>query len=228
MTNNNALFTKKITCPACERMYEGTGFLSSRIRRKKSYSDFYVEYEGLNPNYYLVQVCPTCGYAFYKNPVPLSQKQKALIHEKISRQWLARNFNGERSNATATEVYKLAYLCGQLTRQPENLQAGILLHIAWLYREGHDKENELRFLKLAKDKYQAIYEGDASGIDVGRTLYILGELCRKLDDYSGAVNWFRRIIDDKRIVDATIIRMAREQYAETRVEMKELKQPAFM
>lgn len=220
MSVKSSLFQRKITCPACGYKYKTTAVLSSKIRRKKTHSDFYVEYENINPNYYLVKVCPTCGYAFFKDAVPLKKNQKEVVFEKISAQWNPRDFSQQRDLSTAITTYKLAFLCGQAINEKNNIMAAILMHLVWLYREAEDNDNEMRFILLARNYYQKIYEGSDENVDVARTLYLLGQLSFRLGEHQQALKWYRIVIDDKRIQDATIIRLAREQYAEVRYIQK--------
>ncbi|MDW7674540.1 MAG: DUF2225 domain-containing protein [Bacillota bacterium] len=223
MNTVNVFFERKLTCPVCDINFTSTAIRPSKIKRKKTHSDFYVDYEEFNPNYYLVFVCPKCGYAYLQSSQPLNLNQKNVIKERITVNWRPRDFGGKRDAATAIEAFKLALLCGQLTEERDNLMAGIAVHIAWIYREAQDEADEQRFMKLALTYYQRIFETATFEVDVARNLYMLGELSRRLGDLESAFNWFRKIIDDKRINDATIIRLAREQYAEAREEYKRLK-----
>ncbi|GJM81038.1 hypothetical protein HMSSN139_35340 [Paenibacillus sp. HMSSN-139] len=50
-------------------------------------------------------------------------------------------------------------------------------------------------------------------------MYLIGELYRRVGKYNDAVKWFGRVINDKRIVDAAMIRASREQWALLREEM---------
>ncbi|MGF7184301.1 hypothetical protein GGQ84_000384 [Desulfitispora alkaliphila] len=210
------LFQRTVNCPSCKGIYKTTAVLSSKIRKIKTYSDFYVEYKGANPNYYLVHVCPVCGYAYFKKSKQLSAEHKRIIKEKITKNFNSRDFTGARDANAAIDAYKLALLCGQLVGEEDNIIAAILMQIVWLYRELGDYENELRFMQLTYNTYKNIYDNATFEVNVPRVLYILGELCRQLKDYKGALKWYSRIIEDKKIRDPSIIKMAREQFAEVR------------
>ncbi|MNP78330.1 hypothetical protein D3C76_1759170 [compost metagenome] len=52
-----------------------------------------------------------------------------------------------------------------------------------------------------------------------RLMYLIGELHRRTGNNNDAVKWFSRVINDKRIMDAAMIRACREQWALLREEM---------
>jgi hypothetical protein len=51
-------------------------------------------------------------------------------------------------------------------------------------------------------------------------MYLIGELNRRIGDFTTAVRWFSRVINDQRIVDAAMIRASREQWAILREQMR--------
>ena len=50
-------------------------------------------------------------------------------------------------------------------------------------------------------------------------MYLIGELNRRLGNYNDAVRWFARVINDKSIEDAGMIRASREMWQAIREEM---------
>jgi hypothetical protein len=60
----------------------------------------------------------------------------------------------------------------------------------------------------------------ASAGNDARLLYLIGELNRRTGNFSDAVKWFSRLINDQRIMDAAMIRAAREQWALLREQMR--------
>ncbi|MNY74858.1 hypothetical protein D3C86_2139820 [compost metagenome] len=47
----------------------------------------------------------------------------------------------------------------------------------------------------------------------------MGELNRRLKRFPDAIKWFSRIINDRKIMDAGMIRASREQWVTTREDM---------
>ena len=130
-----------------------------------------------------------------------------------------RDYGGERSWEEALQTYKLALICGQIKEEKPRVLAGILHHIAWMYRIKGDKEQENKFLSFALDAYISVYETEQADVNNARLMYMLGELSRRLKKYSDAVKWFSKVINDKRIMDAAMIKACREQWAVTREDM---------
>lgn len=218
------LYEIKVTCLYCE-----TEFRTSRVRHslKKSYmtdTDFCAHYKGINPDYYVVRVCPACGYASTENSTEnLSDKQREIFANQIQARWISRDYGGERTWEQALETYQLALLCAQTIGDTKRLIASLLQHIAWLYRYKGKEEQELRFIQFSLDAYIQVYELEGVGANNARLLYLIGELYRRVGNYQDAVKWFSRVIHDKKIMDAAMIRASREQWALLREEMLEKK-----
>ncbi|UMZ74103.1 DUF2225 domain-containing protein [Natranaerofaba carboxydovora] len=216
---NEVLYDKKYTCPLCESKFTTKKTRPSRLKVIRQDEDFYKQYEGVNPNYYLVNICPSCGYAFTDNFGKLTPEKVEIIKTNVTDKWTERDFGVIRDWNMALESFKLGFLCGKLKEENLNVLAGLLLHIAWLYREAEDEQNELRFIENARDFYLEVYEKDTSGdINLARLLYLLGELEKRLGNEKKAVTWFSRIVNDKKISDAGIIRMARDRWQELRAK----------
>jgi uncharacterized protein (DUF2225 family) len=214
------LYRINVTCAFC-----GSRFSTSRIRPsfKKAYktdSDFCMHYKEHNPDYYVVRICPYCGYASTENfAAKIGPKQKEAFREKIASRWQMKDFGGERGWDEALAAYKLALLTGQTVGEKDRVIAGLLHHIAWLYRYKEDRANEERFLQYALEAYVCVYETEGVDLNNARLMFLIGELNRRLKNEYEAVKWFARIINDKKIMDAGIIRASREAWTAAREEM---------
>jgi uncharacterized protein len=214
------LFQVKVDCINC-----GFTFQTSRVRpsfkkAKSTESDFYIHYKDVNPEYYVVRVCPSCGFATTENfSDKLTEEQRGDFELRVRMNWTMKDFGGERTWEEALQTYKLALLCAQIKGEKERLISGLLHHIAWLYREKGDKEKELRFLQFALDSYIKVYETEGVDLNNARLMYLIGELHRRLGQYYDAVKWFYRVISDKKIMDSAMIRACREQWVVTREDM---------
>jgi uncharacterized protein (DUF2225 family) len=130
-----------------------------------------------------------------------------------------RDYGGKRTLTDAMHVYKLALISAQTVGERPRVVAGILHHIAWLYRYQADAEGERRFLRYALEAYIQVYETEGLEMNGARLMFLIGELHRRLKDYQDAVKWFGRVINDKRIMDTGMIRACREGWATTREDM---------
>ncbi|ACS99885.1 DUF2225 domain-containing protein [Paenibacillus sp. JDR-2] len=217
------LYQTKMNCICCE-----TIFTTSRVRPsfKKAVaidSDFCGYYRAeANPEFYVVRVCPTCGFATTENGTQrLTERQRKEYLEQIGSRWTPYDYGGERDAAQAMKVYKLALLSAQAVEEKPRVIAGILHHIAWLYRYEGNQQEELRFMRFALQAYIKVYEEEGSQLNNAKLMYIIGELNRRTGELSEAVKWFSRIVSDKRIMDEAMIRRSREQWQLIREQLEQ-------
>lgn len=219
------LFQVTYTCLMCEQEFQ-----SSRVRPsfKKPYkrdTDFCLHYQETNPEYYVVRVCKYCGFASTENfSTKIKDSQRREFMQKIGDAWQGRDYGRARTWEEALETYKLALLCAQIKEESSRVIAGILHHIAWMYRYKEDKEMEERFLRHTLAEYENVFESGEDELNAAKLMYIMGELNRRLKNYHEAVRWFSRVVNDKKIMDANMIRACREQWAAVKEEMEEAKQ----
>ncbi|WP_435922341.1 DUF2225 domain-containing protein [Paenibacillus sp. DYY-L-2] len=214
------LYQIKVECSNCETVYMTSRVRPSFKRAVRSDTDFCRYYKEENPDFYVVRICPSCGFASTENFNPrINDKQRTKFQEGIGKRFVQRDYGGPRDWETALESYKLGLLCAQTIGEKERIIASLLHHIAWMYRYKGNQEQELRFLKYSLDSYIRVFETeDIQGSDA-RLMYLIGELHRRTGANNEAVKWFSRVINDKRIMDAAMIRASREQWALLREEM---------
>lgn len=214
------LFQVKVDCAYCETAFETSRVRPSFKKAKHTDTDFCIHYKEINPDFYVVRVCPSCGYASTENTsTHFLPAQREMFKAKVAEQWSKKDYGLERSWDDAMYTYKLALLCAQIKNEKGRIIAGLLHHIAWLYRYKQDTEQENRFLQFALDAYTGVFETEGAELNNARLMYLMGDLNRRLKKYNEAVKWFGRVINDKRIMDAAMIRASREQWAATREEM---------
>lgn len=219
------LYSTNATCIMCEQTFSTSRVRPSFKRAIRTDADFCGYYQNENPDYYVVKVCPHCGFAFSENfgnhP---NDKQRKDFANKLGDRMIPRDFSGHRDWETALESYKLALLCAQAVGEKERIISSLLHHIAWLYRYQEDNVQEQRFLKYSLDSYIMVYETEGVGASDARLMYLIGELNRRTGNFSEAVRWFSRVINDQKIMDAAMIRASREQWAILREQMLAAKQ----
>ncbi|WP_123039407.1 DUF2225 domain-containing protein [Cohnella candidum] len=214
------LYQITVQCACCEASFKTSRVRPSLKRAIRSDSDFCSYFKTVNPDYYVVRVCPFCGFASTENFADkLNSKQKEAYYEKIGNHWAAKDYGEERTEQEAMECYKLSLLTAQTVGESIRVIAGLLHHIAWLYRYQGNKEQENRFLAYALDAYIKVFETERDSLSNARLMYLIGELNRRLRNYHEAVRWFGRVINDKKIMDAGMIRASREMWQAVREEM---------
>ncbi|MDF2814567.1 MAG: hypothetical protein K0Q81_767 [Paenibacillus sp.] len=214
------LYLIKVKCMCCEHSFETSRVRPSFKKSKGSDTDFCLQYKEINPDFYIVRVCPFCGFSVTENfSNKMTPAQKSDYYDRIGKSWSPREFGGERDWATALQTFKLALLCAQIKGERDRILAGVLHHIAWLYRHKNDKVQENRFLQFALEAYIRVFEAGEEKMDNARLMYLIGELNRRMKNYNEAVRWFGKVINDKTIMDAAMIRACREQWVATREDM---------
>ncbi len=214
------LYKVKVTCHYCEAEFETSRVRPSLKRPYRTDSDFCAYYKQENPDFYVVRICPSCGFASTENSLGnLNEIQRKAFIEQIGNRWVKRDYSGARNLEQALATYKLGLLCAQVIQEKDRVVAGLLHHIAWLYRYMEDHTQEHRFLEFSLGAYVKVFEREGTGGNEAKLLYLLGELNRRIGRFHEAVQWFGKVIHDKRITDAAMIRASREQWGLLREQM---------
>lgn len=214
------LYQIKVNCTCCESEFKTSRVRPSFKKASRSDTDFCSYFKTVNPDYYVVRVCPYCGFASTENFAnKLNPKQKADYLEKMGRYWKMKDYGMERTEQEALECYKLSLLTAQTVGENIRLIAGLLHHIAWIYRYQENRDQEQRFIAYALDAYIKVFETERDALSNARLMYLIGELNRRLGQNHEAVRWFGRVINDRKIVDASMIRASREMWQLIREEM---------
>jgi uncharacterized protein len=214
------LFAVKVNCIYCEVEFKTSRVRPSFKKSLKTDTDFGIHYKEINPDYYVVRVCPFCGLATTENfSDKMTKDQRRTFEEKVKDNWSMRNYSGARNWDEAMQTYKLALVCAQIKGEKERIIAGILHHIAWLYREKQNTDLEIKFLRFALEAYIEVYESEGGSLNNAKLMYLIGELHRRLGDFNNAVKWFARVVNDKKIMDTAMIKASRDQWTTTREDM---------
>jgi uncharacterized protein (DUF2225 family) len=214
------LYEISVTCTYCTNAFKSKKVRPSFKKASKSDTDFCLHYKDINPDFYVVRICPFCGYAHTENfSDKWTSAERAVFHEKVAQNWSMRDYCRERTWEDSLQSFKLALLSAQIKNEKSRVVAGLLHHLAWLYRIKGDWEQEERFLSFALDAYVNVFETEGMDLNNAKLMYLMGELNRRLKRFPDAVKWFSRIINDRKIMDAGMIRASREQWATTREDM---------
>ncbi|NEU31452.1 DUF2225 domain-containing protein [bacterium LRH843] len=212
------LYEKKVECLFCNDSFQTMRMRSRFIRVKHMDSDFYTEYKdsSLNPYFYEVDVCPTCGFASTEMFTADFPPGTMSVIEEQFRGWRRQDFGRERTVNDAIRTLKLGVLTATLKKEKHLVIAGLCLKLSWLFRMEGKKEQEQRFLKKALIHYKKSYEhSDYFGTTMTdmKMLYLIGELSRRLGHEADAIKYFSSVIQHKnKAFEQKIVEMAREQW----------------
>lgn len=192
------LFDKQIVCPACNSIFKTKTIKSKSPRIISKDSDFFIRYSIVNPYFYDVIICNSCGYAAMRGDFEkLKSYKKELVFSNVTPKWKPREYPSILDEKLAIERYKLALLTSILIDLPYSTKAMISLKIAWMHRLLNNNEQEISFLRQALEGFNNAYINEIFpiyGLQRDSFMYLLGELNRKLENYQDALLWFSRTI----------------------------------
>ena len=197
----NYLFKKTVTCPVCNSVFKSICVKSKTSRIESKDSDFFIRYTPkVNPYFYDVWLCNSCGYAAMKSDFEhIRNFRKNMVKSNITPKWTPRDYPETFDEKMAIERYKLALLNAMLISSPESTKAMIALKIAWMYRLLEDHDSELSFLKQAVQGFINTYQYEhlpVYGLQKDSLTYLIGELYRKLGDDHEALIWLAKTLGD--------------------------------
>lgn len=191
------------TCPVCG---EKTRVIKTRskLMRQSIDPDFCVHYKDFNPYFYTIWFCEHCGFAAEERTflAPMPQRHKQTIQEFLAKRPMNLKFKEERGVADAVASFKLAIFYAQMLKQPYERQAGLMLELAWVYREVGDKEQEEKALRDAAELYDMSLMKERYPMN-GKTdnfvVYLIGTLYYELNDVEKCTQYLSRIVGNQEI-----------------------------
>ncbi|WP_170291601.1 DUF2225 domain-containing protein [Heliobacterium mobile] len=223
MTRENAFFSLEKTCPVCGRTFSVTRIRSSSIRVKERQADFRVVFEGVNPLYYQVYVCPACNYAALDNSFDnLSGNMVTIRRSLLDAQEQEPDFQGRRTEAVALRSFQLALRTAQICGYSQSVQGALSLRAAWIARDMGDHDTDQMYTEQALHYYEQAFENDRSTKSNTVTItYLIGELHRQVGHYNDAIRWFSRAVTNPAVKqEPEVERLARQQWELTRQQAK--------
>lgn len=217
---------RELTCPICNhafKLHTPKSTVSALVRRD---ADFCPYYEGPNPLFYSVWVCPACGFAALKDHFrTVEEKEANALRTELAEYSDHRRYDfnkEERTLFAAMLSFQLAVRSYQIRKTPAEIRASLLLRLSWLCRYGNDRKRESQYLTQARALYEEAYgHGLARGARVSeaQVAFLIGEIYRRLGKGQEAVEWFLRAIKGDPEKGDTY-RMAREQIYETKESIR--------
>ncbi|MGB9860356.1 MAG: DUF2225 domain-containing protein [Moorellaceae bacterium] len=196
MSKFEPLYDKHYRCLFCHESFTNKRVRVSCVRQTGRDSDFCAYFEGENPYFYDVAVCPFCGYAFTSSFGPVKKERWELIREHYIKKIQHKDYTGSRDLPTAIKVYHLAYLTGTMNKEKNSILAGICLRLGWFHRYAQKYPEEQRYLRRASELYQQAYaqEDTRSPEEAHLWIYLIGELEGRLGNYTAARQWLSRLL----------------------------------
>ena len=208
------IYDKEVVCPICNFKFNAKAVKASSYRVGKKSSDLFTDYTLVNPYFYDVWVCNSCGYSAMKSDFEkIKSHQAEEIHKRITTKWNGKTYPDIYDVDVAIERYKLALLNTLVMDGNSSRKAYNCLKLAWMYRIKEDKEKEQAFLGQALEGFNKAYFEEnfpIYGMDKFTTMYLIGELFRRIGDNDNAMKWFSQVITTPN-VNSKVKEMAKDQ-----------------
>lgn len=194
----NMLYEKEIECPICKTKFKVKAVKTSYYKIYKKDSDFFLRYAYVNPYFYDVYVCNTCGYSAMKVDFnKIRDFEKESIIKNISIKWKCKEYAPIYDVEIAIQRYKLALLNYCAIKSKSSKKAMTCLKIAWMYRILENNENENKFLKNALIGFEEAFFNESFpiyGLDKFSCMYLIGEINRRVGNNKEALKWFGQVL----------------------------------
>jgi len=188
-------------CPICLGKFNATRTRVG-LRLTGMDPDFRMRYEGIEPMFYLIWVCPHCGYAAQEDSFSsLSDKARTVVLKALEGKTVGLNLLGERTLEQALTSYKLALYFAELRSLPASKIGGLYLKMAWLYRDKQEAELEQVCLTKATEYYIQAYSNEAFPIGKmteNTIIYLVANLLDCIGESKQAGTWLSKIIGGKK------------------------------
>jgi hypothetical protein len=195
------IYPKTYECPVCHREFISFNVKRSKLRVKSRDLDLRTRYHQFDPTPYDVNMCTFCGYSALTTYFDqITDRQAALVKEKITANYTLREYHFPLSAEQALERFKMAYLCAAIIEAKASVRALLCLKIAWLQRDISDKPGEMQYLRNALTGFKDAYAGETfpiSGMDQQTAQYTIAELLRRVGEFNEAMRWVSNLVTAK-------------------------------
>lgn len=195
----NFIFDKEIDCPVCGKKFTTIMVRSSKMKLKSVENDFRQIFDGFNPLWYMVWVCPHCYYANlnfeFKQADLNTRKWVTTQTEKIG----ATGFKYSTPRKL-DEVFMAFYLtlnCLQNAKPDPSKIAKVWLRLSWLYFDANDTEMYKYASQKALEYFSETYYNarrDSSVEQDQRLTLLLAELNLRTGQPGEALKHYRNAI----------------------------------
>lgn len=217
-------FQVEKTCPICERDFKLTKMRGEGIAVSTD-TDFCTHFKGLNPYYYVIWVCPHCGFAAHEERFfSLQEGARQKLQDFLTGRQVNLDLSGPRTWEQAVTAHKLAIYYAGMVGLPASHIASLELRLAWLFREKGMADAETEMIYRAAKDYEAAFmreETPIGNLTELMLLYIVGELLRRSGHYDEALRYLSRVVGNPAAKkEKRVLELAREAWGMIRDEKK--------
>lgn len=192
------IYDKEIVCPVCTYKFNAKVVKVNSPRITTRDSDLFIRYSIVNPYFYDVWVCDSCGYSAVKADFPkVKAHQKELVMNEITRKWRPHDFPDNFTVSDAIHRYKLALVNAMAIDSPNSSLAMLFLKLGWMFRLSEDTEKENLFLGNALQyflKAFSLEDFPIYGMQRDSISYLIGDLYRRTGNNEEALRWYSKVM----------------------------------
>jgi uncharacterized protein len=220
---DDIFFEKKVECLYCLRVFKTKRIKTGKVKIKKMDKDFCTYYEGHNPLFYEVNLCPYCKFAFTDGFYPsIPNARKEYLKNNYIEKVVHLSVTEYREITDALKYFKLALLCATLIGEKKFTLANLCMRIAWLNRYIGDVEEDERFLRYALERYNTILQSenlDQIPMEEEKMILLVAELHGRLGEYEQARQCFSFFFSNP-LIDKKWRNIAKRRWEEYRLEQQ--------
>jgi len=189
------MWKKDVKCPNCRTTFHAWNIRSAALVAGQRESDYRIIYDGPDPNWYRVWVCPNCQLAandedFAAMTSVQLARAKPGLEEAKKADPTTYDFTYYRDADLALRSYQLAIPFYDGSKGGTEKCAGLYHRMAWVERAQGSEEQEKVWLAKAAEYYEKAFTSSDAGKQGVLWAYLIGELSIRLGDYGKAVKWF--------------------------------------
>jgi len=200
------IFAKNFTCTVCTQNFKSNIVRERRIRLESVEYDLRPIYSPIDPLFYDVVVCESCGYTAVQRMFNnILRRQSDLVLSEISPKFKFHPYPDEPTIDEVIARYKLALLNAVVKKAKDGERAYICMKITWLYRiKGSSLDNEKQFAELTVKGLTAALSKEhfpIPGIGLGENtaLYLIAAFLHFLEDDRAAVKILSELIASTKV-----------------------------
>jgi uncharacterized protein (DUF2225 family) len=191
-TDPKFLEEKFFTCPICQSSFKSMFVNTTRMLSAKSDDDSRMYYDGVEPLFYDVITCQKCWYTALKDNFDKGMATLRFF-EKTMEPYKSMKYNTDKLTYNIDDVLTAYYFADFCIDECFNtgrsmLHAKIALRLSWLYNMCGDKEQEMIYVKRARELFLAAF-GESAPDDSRQAMglmIVMGTVCFKVGDRKNA------------------------------------------
>lgn len=196
------LMMSKVNCPVCEDTFETLKIRTTLLKQKAENKDFRIIYDGFEPYWYRIWVCPHCTYANFDYDFQKVHymKKKGILKSKSQNKIKYSLDYKPGMPKTLHQVLSEFLLCQEIHEivPLERLSyAKSWLYLLWIYTDADDQEMIKYATDKALDAYIDFYMNGMAELAQGqeiRLCMLIAELNKNKGCYTDAVKYLYKAV----------------------------------